>query len=77
MVIPDKCYQILKWCCLILLPAVSVLYMTLSKIWGFPYASEICGTISAITVFIGAIIGVSTIGYVKKVGEKNGNSNDN
>ena len=78
MIIPDKLYSILKWLCLIFLPAISVLYMTLSKIWGFPYSAEISGTISAICVFIGAIIGISTIGYnTKKVGElENGKSNN-
>lgn len=77
MIIPDKLYSVLKWLCLIFLPAISVLYMTLAKIWGFPYSAEITGTISAVCVFIGAIIGISTIGYnAKKIGEKqNGNNN--
>ena len=78
MIIPDKLYTVLKWLCLIFLPAVSVLYMTLSKIWGFPYSAEITGTISAVCVFIGAIIGISTIGYnTRKIGEKNNGESDN
>lgn len=59
MKLPDKVYDILKWICLIVLPALSVLYGTLAHIWGLPYASEIPLTIEAIDVFLGALIGIS------------------
>ena len=35
MKLPDKVYDILKWICLIALPALAVLYFTLAKIWGY------------------------------------------
>lgn len=69
MVLPEKVYQILKWLSLVCLPAVCALWVALGKIWGFPYVAEIAGTISAIEVFIGAIIGVSQINLAIK--EKN------
>lgn len=66
MVIPDKVYDILKWICILFLPALATLWFTLGKIWGFPYLSEIEATIIAIDTFMGALIGVSTISYKKK-----------
>ena len=61
MKLPDKIYNILKWACLIALPALAVLYFTLAKIWGLPYGAEITATINAVALFIGSLIGVSQI----------------
>ena len=63
MVFPDKVYDILKWICMICLPAIATLWFTLGKIWGFPYLAEVEGTIVAIDTFLGTLIGVSTIAY--------------
>ena len=63
MVFPDKVYNILKWVCMICLPAIATLWFTLGKIWGFPYLAEVEGTIVAIDTFLGALLGVSTIAY--------------
>lgn len=62
----DSVYNVLKWICLIALPALAVLYFTLSKIWGLPYGAEITATINAIAVFIGALIGISQININKE-----------
>lgn len=59
MKLPDKVYDILKWVCLIALPACGTLYFALSGIWGFPYGEQIVGTLTAIDTFLGALIGVS------------------
>ena len=59
MKMPDKLYDVLKWVCLIALPALAVFYFTLSKIWGLPYGAEIPATINAVAVLIGALIGIS------------------
>lgn len=61
MRLPDKVYDVLKWVCIICLPAVAVLYTVLAKIWGLPFESEIPATINAIAVFIGTLIGISHI----------------
>lgn len=63
--LPDKVYDILKWICILVLPATAVLYGTLGVIWGWAYVDQIVKTINAIDLFIGTIIGVSTIGYNK------------
>lgn len=64
--IPDKVYDILKVVVMIILPACGTLYSVLSGIWGLPYGEQIVGTISAITVFLGSVLGISSAVYKKK-----------
>lgn len=66
MKLPSNIYDILKWICLIVSPALCTLIVTLSNLWGWQIPTEaIVGTISAITLFIGAILGFSTAQYNK------------
>jgi len=65
MKMSNKVYDILKFVAQILLPALATLYFALAKIWGFPYAAEVVGTISAVDAFLGAILGISTAQYNK------------
>lgn len=62
---PDKVYDILKAIAMIVLPALGTLYFALAGIWGWPYAEQIVGTITAIDTFLGVILGISTIQYKK------------
>ena len=71
MILSDNVYLILKWVCIIFLPALATLWFALGKIWGFPYLAEVEGTIIAIDTFIGALIGISTIQY-NKISDKVG-----
>ncbi len=66
MTMTNKSYDILKWIAQIVLPAFAALYAALASIWGFPYGEEIVGTISAVDVFLGALLQVSTSNYNKK-----------
>ena len=61
----DKVYDVLKWIALILLPAAGTLYFALAGIWGFPYAEEIVGTITAVDTFLGVVLGISSAKYGK------------
>lgn len=63
----NKTYDLLKEIAQIWLPALATLYFTLASIWGLPYAEQIVGTISAIDVFLGAVLKISTIQYNKGV----------
>ena len=63
MKMSNKVYDVLKYIALILLPALGALYFALAKIWGFPYATEIVGTISAVDAFLGALLQISTNKY--------------
>jgi hypothetical protein len=62
----NKVYNVLKWVCLIALPAFAVFYAVIAKIWGLPYEAEIPATINAIAVLIGALIGISNKNYNKE-----------
>ena len=71
MKIPDWLYDILKWLCILGLPAMSTLYSSLAARWGWPNAEQISGTISDISTFLGVIIGISSAGYALKQRNRN------
>ena len=66
----DKTYDILnklqRW-----LPAVGVLYLALSNIWGLPYGDAINATVVAVATFLASILEVSTVAYHKAQAEAN------
>lgn len=62
----NKTYDILKWIAQILLPALATLYFGLAKIWNLPYSEEVVGTITALDLFLGACLGISSIEYKKQ-----------
>lgn len=66
MKLNNKLYDVLKWICLICLPALAVFYAVIAKIWGLPFESEIPATINAVAVLIGALIGVSHLTIKKE-----------
>lgn len=63
----NKMYDTLKWIAQILLPAIGTLYFALAQIWGFQYAEQIVGSITALDAFLGGILGVSTAVYKKRI----------
>ena len=65
MTLSNKTYDILKWVAALFLPALATLWLTISSIWGLPYGEEIGLTISAVDLFLGAILGISTANYNK------------
>ena len=65
----DKVYNILKWMALVVLPGLGSLYAALAQMWGWPYVEEVPGTLQAFCFFLGALIGVSTATYNKRLGE--------
>lgn len=66
MKMSNKCYDVLKFIAQILLPALGTLYFALARIWDFPYAEEIVGTITAVDAFLGALLGISSAQYNKE-----------
>lgn len=63
----NKTYDILKYIAQIVIPAIGVLWFTIAQIWQIPYGQEILGTITAVDCFLGAILGISTMAYNKKL----------
>lgn len=66
MKLSNKVYDVLKWIAALLLPALATLWLTLSSIWGLPYGEEIGLTISAVDLFLGAILGISSANYKRE-----------
>lgn len=61
----SKVYDIIKWITTVGLPALTMLWLALANIWGFPYAEAIGATLAAITTFLGALLGISSIKYAR------------
>ena len=64
----NKVYDVLKWLCLIAIPAVTVFLTTCLPVWGVDEGVQtvILTTLPAIGTLIGALIAVSTVQYNKK-----------
>lgn len=65
MKMSNKTYDILVWIAQIVLPAIGTLYAALAGIWGLPYGEQIVGTITAVDVFLGAVLKISNNQYKK------------
>ncbi len=61
----NKVYDVLKWITMVVLPAIGTLYFALAGIWGFPYAEQICGTITSVVTFLGVVLCISSVKYKK------------
>lgn len=72
MIFNSKVYDCLKWIALVALPATTTLWLALASIWGWPYAEAIGATLAAITAFLGALLGVSSVQYAKKLESEKG-----
>lgn len=69
MKMSNKVYDVLKWIAMVVLPAIGTLYFALAGIWGFPYAEQIVGTITAVDTFLGVMLGISNAQYKKTITE--------
>lgn len=66
MMLSNKMYDILKWCVMIAIPALTTAYVGLSGVWGWPYAEEVAKTSAVICTLLGALLGISTAQYNKQ-----------
>lgn len=64
-ILSDKVYDILKWLCIIGLPAFEKFIPSFFNRWGIPYGEQISGSLNDIEVLIGALICVSAVAYEK------------
>ena len=66
----NKLYDILnklqRW-----MMAFATLYVTLAGIWGLPFGDQVHDTFGALTVFLAAILEVSTVVYKSKQATEN------
>ena len=59
----NKAYDILKYLCLIVIPALTTLYVTLDSIFGWGFGDVVAKVSAAVCVCIGGLIGISTAQY--------------
>lgn len=60
-IIPDKVYDIMKWVCLIALPALAWAYSYFGGIWAWPMQDQIVATITGVASLIGILFGFDEI----------------
>lgn len=65
----NKTYDILKYIAQIVLPAIGALWATLAGIWNWPYAEAVLGTISAVDLFMGALLKIKSDQYWQNIDE--------
>lgn len=59
--LPNGVYDVLKWVGLVACPALAVFYAAVAPLWGWPETDAVVGTINAVGLLIGALIGVSHV----------------
>jgi hypothetical protein len=72
-VLSDSVYVKMKFLVQVLLPALSTLYFTLGSVWNFPGVEQVIGTLAAIAVFFGVLLGLSTKAYNASEAKYDGN----
>lgn len=63
MKLSNEAYDKMKWVTQLLIPGLATLYFALAGIWGLPYGEAIVGTLTAIDLFLGTILQISTSNY--------------
>ena len=59
----SKVYDVLKWICLTVVPALNILITSLCALYGWSWGNIVIGTIDAIAVFVGSILGFGANKY--------------
>ena len=63
-VLGNKLYDKLKFTVQVVLPGIGTLYAALAGFWGFPHAQEVVGSIAALALFLGLLLGQSAKNFV-------------
>lgn len=61
--LPAKLHDFIKWMVLVVLPGLSTLYIGLATAWNWDNITAIAATISAVTAFLGGLVGISSHNY--------------
>lgn len=61
----NKLYNILKWVCMIVIPAVQTFLVALGGIWNLTWTDPMCLTLAALQTCMGACLMISTVSYNK------------
>lgn len=64
MQLNNKVYEAVKWIVQVVLPALGTLYFSLGNLWDFPFIEQVVGTVTAVALFLGIVVGVSKHNYI-------------
>lgn len=65
MALPEKWYTVLKWLCMVCIPALTTAYVGLDSVFKWGYADTVAKVSAIVCTLIGALIGISTADYYK------------
>lgn len=63
LIMNDKVYDVLNNIVKLALPALATFYAAVSGLWGLPYALEVVGTITALSVLLGVFLVIAKAAY--------------
>lgn len=66
MILSNRAYDILKWIVIHMLPALGTLLFVFASAWNLSYGTELVGTVIALDMFAGTILGISKRKYVRQ-----------
>lgn len=67
-ILNNKTYDILKWVCMVFLPAFITFYGVLGNTLTIPYTDIVMTILGAFDTFLGALLGISNINYRRENG---------
>ena len=62
----NKAYDILKWIALVFIPALVTFDGAIGNVLNIPYTEVVLTIMGAFDVFLGSLLGISTVQYNKK-----------
>lgn len=62
----NKVYDKLKWIALVFIPALITFYGVIGNALSIPYTEVVLTIMGAFDVFLGSLLGISTVQYNKK-----------
>lgn len=61
----DRTFDTLKWLVIIVIPAITSFYVVLDGTFGWGFGEVVAKISTALCTCIGAIVGISSVGYYK------------
>lgn len=62
----NKTFDVLKWLCMVFIPAAAACYSQLAKVLGWAFGSEVAEVATILCTFLGALLGISNIQYYRQ-----------
>ncbi len=68
MIFPSKVFDVLKWICMIALPAFTTFYGTVGLKLDWPAVEQVVIFLTGFTTLLGTLLGVSHVEYYRQSG---------